>query len=508
MMIPEPTPPAHAWAHPTDLGTTPLKADVVVIGAGSAGLTAAGLAASLGRRVILVERDRTGGECLFTGCVPSKALLSLAKRVHTAHGAVTLGLDVKGQPDWTVIQAEVRRVIDHFQTVDSPQAIAQSGVTVIAGEAAFVSPHVLEVTHAQGTRTVMGGEFVLATGSEAVIPDIEGLRDVPFLTHETIFDVPERPAHLIVLGGGPIGCELSQAFARLGSRVTTVDSGTRLISRDEPEASQALLDTLQEEGVTVHLDAQAIRAEVTPGGLRLHLKGGEVVEGTHLLVAVGKRPRVHGLGLDVIGAAFDGHGLNVRPSMQSVTCPYLWGAGDVVGGPMFTHGATERGILAGLGSVAWWGRAAARLRAPAGRVEQIPWVTYTDPEIAHWGQTEAQAVEQYGERVVVVDYDFTHLNRAVTEGEKGFVKLVAVRGVLGTPLGLRVVGAQAVGSRAGELIQGLSMSPRLGLHPLRTALLPVSYPTFSEATRQTYLGLFTEGEHFGRARPGRAGPVA
>lgn len=503
-MTHDPTAPAHAWAQPTDHGTTPLKADVAVIGAGSAGLTAAGLAASLGRRVILVERSRTGGECLFTGCVPSKALLSLARRVHTARGAAALGLDVTGQPDWAVIRAEVRRVIDHFEPVDSPQAIAQRGITVIAGEAAFVSPHVLEVTHAQGTRTVMAGEFVLATGSEVAVPAIDGLRDVPFLTHETVFDAPERPGHLVVLGGGPIGCELSQALARLGSRVTIVQAAARLIPRDEPEASQALLRALRAEGVTVHLNTQVTRVEAGGAGVRVHRQGGPAVDGTHLLVATGKRPRVHGLGLEVIGAAFDDHGLTVTPAMQSVTCAYLWGAGDVVGGPMFTHGATERGTLAGLGSVGWPGRVAARWRAPAGRVEHIPWVTYTDPEIAHWGLTEAQAVARYGVRVTVVDYDFSHLDRAVTEGEAGFVKLVALRGVLGSPLGLRVVGAQVVGSRAGELIQGLSAPPRLGVHPLRVALLPVSYPTFAEATRQTYLGLFTSGDHFGTARPGRA----
>lgn len=503
-MTHDPPPLPHAWARPTDHGTTPLKADVVVIGAGSAGLTAAGLAASLGRRVILVERDKTGGECLFTGCVPSKALLFLAKRVHTARGAAALGLDVTGQPDWAVIQAELRRVINRFAPVDSPQAIAARGVTVIAGEAAFVSPHVLEVTHAQGTRTVMAREFVLATGAEAHVPDLEGLRDVPFLTHETVFDVPECPRHLIVLGGGPIGCELSQAFSRLGSRVTVIHSAERLIPNDEPEASRALLTALRAEGVTVHLTARTTRVENSGAGVRVYLQGGEAVDGTHLLVATGKRPRVHGLGLEVIGAAYTAGGLTVKPTMQSVSCAYLWGAGDVVGGPMFTHGATERGTLAGLGSLGRFGRAAAHLRAPAGRVEQIPWVTYTDPEIAHWGLTEAQAVARYGERVTVVDYDFSHLDRAVTEAEAGFVKLVALHGVLGTPLGLRVVGAQVVGSRAGDLIQALSAPPRLGVHPLKVALLPVSYPTFAEATRQTYLGLFTTGEHFGTARPGRA----
>ena len=493
-----------AWAQPTDLDTTPLKADVVVIGGGSAGLTAATVAASLKRRVILVERDRTGGECLFTGCVPSKTLLSLARRVHAARTARELGLEVSGPPDWSVVRRELRRVIDSFEEVDSPRALERRGVTVIGGEATFVSPHVLEVRHAHGTRTVMAGQFILATGSEVALPDLAGLHDVPFVTHETVFDLPERPEHLLVVGGGPIGCELSQAFARLGSRVTTVHSDARLLPRDEPEASGALLEALRRDGVAVHLGAAAARVEAAAGGVRLHLASGTSVEGTHLLIATGKRPRVQGLGLEVIGAEHDARGLRVGANMQSVSCPWLWGAGDVVGGPKFTHGATERGILAGLGALAWWGRAAAALRAPAAHVEDIPWVTYTEPEAAHWGLTEAQAAERHGDRVVVVDYDFHHLDRAATENETGFVKLVTVRGLFGTPVGLKVVGAQVVGPRAGELIQALSLPARLNIHPLRLALLPVSYPTYAEAVRQTYLGLFTDGPAFGRRRAGRA----
>ena len=497
---------AYGWAIPPQTGNTPLKADVVVIGAGSGGLTAAQVAAATGQRVLIVERERTGGECTFTGCIPSKALLSLSKQVHAARQSTALGLSVSGLPDWNTIRARLHQVIDSFEDVDSPAAIEQRGVEVVAGEAKFVSPHVLEVRSESGVRTVMAGQFMLATGSEAIIPDIEGVDDVPYLTHESVFEVPQRPGHLLILGGGPIGCELSQAFVRLGSRVTTIEQGPRLIDKDEPEASQALLEILRGDGVAVNLNAQAVKVERGGEGVRLHLGDGRILEGTHLLIAVGKKPRVEGLGLEIIGAEYDSKGLKVKADMQSVSCPYLWGAGDVVGGPMFTHGATERGTLAGLGSLAWWGRAAASLRAPAARVENIPWVTYTEPEIAHWGLTEAQAVEQHGSRVIVVDYDFSQLDRAHTEAgdERGFVKLVAVQGAFGSPIGLKVVGAQAVGSRAGELIQMLSLPSRLHLHPARLALLPVSYPTFAEAVRQSYLGLFTDGPSFGKRRAGRA----
>ncbi|TSA87478.1 dihydrolipoamide dehydrogenase [Deinococcus detaillensis] len=496
--------PDYSWAEPKESGHSPLKADVAVIGGGAGGLTAALMAAVTKKRVLLIERGLTGGECTFTGCVPSKALLSIAKTVHAARQSAALGLAVTGEADWAKVQAEVRRVINSFEDVDSPASIERRGVQVVAGEAKFVSPHVLEVQTSTGTRTVMAEKFVVATGSEVMVPDLEGLSDVPYLTHQTIFDVAELPRHLLILGGGPIGCELSQAFVRLGSRVTTLQRGERLIDKDEPEASQALLDVLRRDGVTVHLGVDVVRAEALPSGVRLHLKDGRHIDGSHLLLAVGKKPRVENLGLEVVGAAYDEKGLKVKADMQSVSCPYVWGAGDVVGGPMFTHGATERGTLAGLGSLAWWGRAAATFRAPAARVEDIPWVTYTEPEIAHWGLTEAQAVKQYGRRVQVVDYDFSHLDRAATERESGFVKLVALSGLLGSPLGLTVVGAQVVGSCAGELIQLLSLPSRLGFHPVRLALLPVSYPTYAEAVRQSYLGLFTSGPTFGKRRAGRA----
>lgn len=265
-----------------------------------------------------------------------------------------------------------------------------------------------------------------------------------------------------------------------------------------------LRDILGADGVRVHLNSEVVRVERAAEGIQVHLSSGGLVCASHVLLATGKRPRVEDLGLDVIGAEYDEQGLKVDAAMRSVSCPYLWGAGDVVGGPMFTHGATERGTLAGLGSLGLPGRFLARIRAPAARVEDIPSVTYTDPAIARWGLTEREAVRRHGRRVTVVEYGAWQLDRALIEGEVGFVKLVALSGFLGTPLGLRVVGAEVVGEYAGELIQLLSLPARLGFHPLKLALLPAPYPTYAEAVRQTYLGLFTRGHAFGRRRRGRA----
>jgi pyruvate/2-oxoglutarate dehydrogenase complex dihydrolipoamide dehydrogenase (E3) component len=477
--------------------------DTVVIGAGSGGVTASLVAAGLGKRVALIERDRPGGECLYTGCVPSKALLWLAKRVHTARGASDLGLEVSGLPEWSAVKAHLQQVIGTLEKSDSAEAFEAAKVNFIKGSAKFVAANTLEVRDGDHVRTISAKHFVLATGSSPIIPNIPGINEIPFLTHETLFDLPERPAHLAILGGGPIGCEMAQAFCRLGSRVSILQRDKRLIPKDEPEASTALFQALEQDGVSIKLEAQVVRLEPCEAGVRLHFGSGETLEASHLLVATGKRPNVTGLGLETIGAQFDDGGLKVDATMRSITCPYLLGAGDVVGGPMFTHGATERGTLAVLGTLGWWGRALAWIRAPFACVENIPWVTFTDPEIAHWGLTEFQALERFGARVQVVEYDFKHLDRALTENESGLVKLVAVKGWFGTPFMMRIVGAQVVASRAGELIHLISAPSRLWFHPLRLAFLPHSYPTFAEAARQATLGFFAQGKAFGRLRDGR-----
>ncbi len=492
------------WNVPCALGEALMTADVAVLGGGAAGLTAAQVAATAGKSVILVERDRLGGECLFTGCVPSKTLLALASRVHEARMAEGLGLAVLGHSSWPAVQAKLRRTIRAFQDADSPHAVQAKGVRVVNGEARFAAPRTLEIQCDGHTHQILAREVVVATGSHAFVPPIEGLTHIPYLTHETLFELPVQPAHLLIVGGGAVGCEMAQAFVRLGSDVTLVQSAARLLPRDEPEASQRLLDVLRHEGVTVVLNAKITRVRRGPDGIEAELEGGEVVAASHLLLAAGKRPNVQNLGLDVIGAAYDRHGLQVDARMRSTTVPYLSGAGDVVGGPMFTHGATERGTLAGLGATGLLGRLLARIQARSARVEDIPWVTFTSPEIAHWGLTEADAVGRYGRRVSVVEYDFRHLDRATTEGEAGLVKLITLRGLFGTPLGLRVIGAQVVGGPAGELVQLLSLPSRLGVHPSRLALLPAPYPSYAEAVRQTYLGLLTQGPAFGVRRPGRA----
>ena len=474
--------------------------DLIVIGAGTAGITAANFAHGLGARVAIVERARVGGECLYTGCVPSKTLLAVAKTLHAARRSERYGLKVTGErADWGAVQARLREVTRQIGPTSDAAALTASGLTVLRGEARFIGERRLEVIGEDGPRAFTAGGLVVATGSESVVPDITGLRDVPFLTSETLWDLPELPRHLAILGGGPIGCELSQAFVRLGARVSLIEGGPRLLDKEEPEAGNVIHGALVGEGVRVYLSRKLTEVCPAEDGLKLTLDSGAEVAASHLLVATGKRPRTAGLNLAAVGAEVKKNGALKVDAAQRSTCPYLWGAGDVTGAPFFTHGAIERGVVAALGTRGPLGRMAAHLRAPVTRPAVTPWVTFTDPEIGHFGLTEAQARKRHGD-VTVVDFDLAHLDRAVTEGQGGFVKLVFKPGAFGSPVGLRLLGACVVAPRAGELIQLLALPRLAGFNPARLALAQAAYPTYAEAVRYAVAGLFVESATFGHKR--------
>ncbi len=475
--------------------------DLMVIGAGTAGITAANFAHGLGARVAIVEEARIGGECLYTGCVPSKTLLAVAKTLHAARQATRYGLKVEGDADWAAVRARLQEVIRQIEPASDAAALEAGGVTVLRGAARFVGERRLEVRGEDGTRGFTAGGFVVATGSEPVIPNVTGLNDAPFLTSDTVWDLHELPRHLAILGGGPIGCELAQAFARLGAQVTLIEGGPRLLAREEPEASDFIHGALVQDGVRLRLSSKLVGVRTETDGLKLMLASGAEVMASHLLLATGKRPRTAELNLAAVGAEIEAGGALKVDAAQRSTCPYLWGAGDVTGTPFFTHGAIERGVVAALGTRGPLGRLAARVRAPVTRAEVTPWVTFTDPEVAHFGLTEAQARERHA-NVTVVDFDLAHLDRAVTEGEAGFLKLVFKLGLFGSPLGLKLLGACVVSPRAGELIQLLAL-PRLAeFNPARLALAQMAYPTYAEAVRYAAAGLFTESATFGQRREG------
>ena len=456
-----------------------LTADLAVIGAGSGGLSVAAGAAQLGLKVVLFEKGEMGGDCLNYGCVPSKALIAAGKAAHAMRTAGRFGVAPR-EPDvdFSAVKAHLTGVIADIAPVDSQERFEGLGVTVIREHARFLDPR----TIASDTVQVRAKRIVVATGSRAFVPPIPGLETTPYLTNETIFDLDAAPAHLIVLGGGPIGVELGQAFARLGSRVTIVEAA-RALGRAEPEAAAVALGQLRQDGVEVLEGWRAAGATGAPMGVAVALEGPDgatrTLEGSHLLVAVGRRPVLDGLDLEAGRVAFDAKGIHVKPNLRSVSNGRVWAVGDANGKAQFTHAAGWHASV--------WVRNAL-FKAPA-RHDGLPMpaVTYCEPELAQIGLTEAEAKAQFGAGAIrIAHWSYEENDRARTErAYEGFAKLI-------TDKKGKILGATVVGEAAGETIQlvGVAMSNKLPIRALTNFISP--YPTRSEiikrAAGQWYTG--------------------
>ncbi|MGI4955712.1 MAG: dihydrolipoyl dehydrogenase family protein [Janthinobacterium lividum] len=450
--------------------------DLVVIGAGSAGLTAAGGCARLGLRVALVERGRMGGECLNTGCVPSKALLAAAQRAHGMRGD-RLGIAGSGpMVDFAAVRAHVQAAIAAIAPHDSAGRFEAWGVEVIHGDASFAGRNSIRV----GARRLAAPRIVLATGSDPAVPDLPGLRDVPFLTNETLFDLDTLPRHLLVLGGGSIGLEMGQAFRRLGSDVTIVDRGA-ILPRSDPEAAAILVAGLRAEGITLHEHCAVSAVSGQPGCVRLDRDGQAPVEGSHLLVATGRRARLDGLDLETAGVTWTEDGITVDARRRTAN-KAVYAIGDCRAGPRFTHAAGYEGrlVVAALGF---------GLPSPA-RFDALPAVTYTDPELAQLGLTEAEARARHRHVAVTIE-PWSENDRAVAEGDTlGFIKLVRA--------GRRLVGVTILGAGAGDLLLPWSMVMRGKASRWSLGGAVVPYPTRSELSQAAAFRAY-EARLFGAA---------
>ncbi|GAB3383578.1 dihydrolipoyl dehydrogenase family protein [Amycolatopsis echigonensis] len=442
------------------------RADLVIVGGGTAGIIAAQTAGGLGARVVLVERDRIGGDCLWTGCVPSKALIAAARAAQNMRTAGRFGIaPVEPQVDFAAVTAHVRRSIERIEPVDSPAALTDAGAEVVAGTAVFTGPDELQI---EG-RSLRFRRALIATGSAPALPPVPGLAEAEPLTSDTVWDLAELPARLAVLGGGPIGCELGQAFARLGAEVTVVEATERLVPREEPRAATALSAALSADGVRVLTSTTVTQAARQAKGVRLDLTGRtgpSVLDVDRVLVATGCRPRTAGLGLEQAGVRLDERGYVAVDAKLRTSNHRIYAAGDVTGAPAFTHVAGVHGSIAATNA----------LLAPIRRIDhdKIPWVTFTDPEIAHLGLTEDQARQRFGDAVRVRLLQHEHLDRAIVEDETdGFTHVVLdAKG--------RVLGATVVGPRAGEMIAELTgLLARGGrLRDLASVIHP--YPAWSD----------------------------
>jgi pyruvate/2-oxoglutarate dehydrogenase complex dihydrolipoamide dehydrogenase (E3) component len=427
----------------------------------------AAAAAQFGVPVVLIEKGRMGGDCLNYGCVPSKALLAAGKRAEAVRTAGAFGIDViEAQVDHARVHDYVHGVIAAIAPNDSVERFTGLGVRVLQQQASFLDKTTVEAGH----YLVRARRFVVATGSSPVIPPIPGLDEVRYLTNETIFDVNERIQHLIVLGGGPIGFEIAQAHRMLGAHVTIVDAAA-FLAHEDPEASRVVVDRMSESGVILHSGTRVERVERAVQGIAVHIgKQGEteIIKGSHLLVATGRKPNVKGLSLDRAGVKFDADGIKVNQQLKTSN-PNIYAIGDVVGGPQFTHLANyHAGIVIR--------NALFRLR-PRVSAACIPRVTYTDPELAQVGLTEAEARKKY-RRIRILRWPYADNDRAQAESTThGFIKVI-------TRKNGQILGCTIVGAEAGELLQLwiMALARDLRIGDLTGLVLP--YPTLSELSKR------------------------
>jgi pyruvate/2-oxoglutarate dehydrogenase complex dihydrolipoamide dehydrogenase (E3) component len=436
--------------------------DLAIIGAGSGGLTAAGFAAQLGARVALVEKNRIGGDCTWTGCVPSKAILKAAKIAHETRTASRFGITASPPGvDMTKVRAYVRQAIEQVYRFENPEELHKQGIEVIQGAARFVDAGTIMI----GEQLLRAKSFLLTTGARPQIPPIDGLHGVPFLTYEQIFDNDRLPGSMIVVGGGPIAMEMAQAYRRLGAQVSVV--ADRLLPKDEPEARAVMQRLFEREGVRfVWGRARSARRQ---DGEIVVATDREEARGDLLLIAAGRKPAVAGLDLEKAGVTYSPEGIPVDDRLRT-NVKNIYAAGDVAGGYQFTHFAGWQAFQAV--------RNALLPGSSSGHTDLVPWVTFTDPEVAHAGLTEDQARTRFGENVRVCIWEMSRTDRAICEDDRdGFIKAVAKKnGAL--------LGATVVNARAGETIAEFIVAIKKDMNVSDLAGAIHAYPTYSTAVQQ------------------------
>ncbi len=449
-----------------------VKTDLCIIGAGSGGLSAAAGAAQMGADVVLLEGGKMGGDCLNYGCVPSKALIAAAKHARAMTSGAEFGVTpVEPDVDFARAKEHVLSVIAKIAPHDSVERFEGLGVRVVQEYGAFVSPG--EVV--AGDHRIKARRFIIATGSSPFVPPIPGLETTPFETNETIFEMRDRPEHLVVIGGGPIGLEMAQAHRRLGCRVTVLE-GLKALSRSHPEHAAVVLAQLRQEGIVIHEGASVERIEGGGGTVTARASGGLTVDGTNLLVAVGRKPNIDRLNLAAAGIEAGRAGIKVDSSLKTAN-RRVYAIGDAAGGPQFTHAAgyhasvVLKSALFGLPSKV--------------RADHMPSATYTDPEIAEAGLSEQDALKKFGGKAEIISFDYAENDRALAEGlTQGQVRATVVRG--------RPVGASIVGSQAGEMIHiwSMAIANRLKMNAFASMIAP--YPTIGEVSKRAAGAYFSK----------------
>ncbi len=456
-----------------------IQTDICVIGAGSGGLSVAAGAVQMGASVVLIEKGKMGGDCLNTGCVPSKAILAAGHVAQTMRDAHNFGIEaIEPNVDWEKVHGHIHNVIAEIEPNDSVERFEGLGVNVIQAAAEFVDENTVKA----GDSMIKAKYVVVATGSSAFVPPIDGVNDVPYFTNENIFDKKEKVEHLIIIGGGPIGIELAQAHRRLGAKVTVIEV-MKLLAKDDPDLTSIVIEHLSQEGINFHEGVNNLRFEQHENGIHAFFDEATSdktqvcdIQGSHLLIATGRKANVKGLNLEAAGIAYTPRGIEVDSRLRSSN-KRVFAIGDVAGPYQFTHmAAYQAGII--IRNMLF--------KLPA-KVDYsaVPWVTYTDPELAHVGITEADAKAQ-GKEVRILKWSFEENDRAQAEQRtEGLVKVVV------TPKGL-ILGASIVGLHAGELIQPwiLAISQKMKIGAMASAIAP--YPTLAEVNKRIAGSFYTK----------------
>lgn len=455
---------------------------LVVIGAGAGGLVIAIGATKAGKKVLLIEKGNYGGDCTNFGCIPSKSLIASAHAAASIKESKDLGIEVSSQS----IQAKrslsrVREIVAEIRSHEDPDALKKLGLETLTGTAKFEGPHVLRVND----EIIRANQIVIATGSSPFIPPIKGLDTTPFLTNETIFELEEIPKSLVVMGGGPIGCELAQAFLRLGSKVSLIHSHKALLNKEETGAQEVIAAQFKSEGMSLYLNIGVNEVTYHEGQFQIFLENGEKIESEALLVSVGRKPNVSSLNLEAAGVIYTDKGIPVD-AYGRTNQSHIWAVGDVIGTPFFTHWAENqaRSVLTSL-------LLPFPFKKKINKDQSIPRVTYTDPEVASIGLSEEEARQKYN--IATYTVPLSQVDRAITTGQtEGFVKIVTKK------WSSKILGCTIVAPRAGEMLSevSLAMYADIPLRKLSAVIHP--YPTYSGAIRkaadmwltQTILSLF------------------
>ncbi len=439
--------------------------DLAIIGGGAAGLIAAPFAVQLGARVAFIENDRIGGDCTWTGCVPSKTLIKSARVAYQMRTASRFGLaPVDTAVNLKPVMEHVRSVIAEIYSHTTPETLRNQGIDVFLGEPHFIDPHTISI----GDQMLSANYVLICTGAHPFIPPITGLDMTHHLTYQNIWDLDVLPNHLVVIGGGPIGCEIAQSFRRLGSRVTLLEGGDRLLPHDDNDASKTLAEVFRNEGIDLRLKSNVERTWQIGGDVHLTVAGEEIVSDA-LLVAVGRRPNIDDLDMKKAGVKYSKQGIQVDRNLRT-SQPHIYAAGDCLGGFQFSHYAGWQGFIAI--------RNALLPGSSRGITDQVPWTTFTDPEVAHVGMTEGQARQKLGDDVFTNIWPMKRVDRALNEAEDtGFIKLIYQKD-------RKLLGVTIVAAEAGEMVNEWVVAMKHSFKVDELASVIHVYPTYSTASMQ------------------------